>query len=66
MYSPSSSRKTSSSESSPLTSSMVPERISLPPLDDGYLVAELFRHLQHVGGEEDGAACGRRAPASCP
>ena len=32
MIRPSSSRNTSSRESSPLTSSMVPERMSLPPL----------------------------------
>ena len=38
----------------------------LAALDDGNLVAELFGHLQHVGGEEDGAALRRRSPASCP
>ena len=34
----------------------------LAALDDGDLVAELLRHLQHVGGEEDRAACVAELP----
>ena len=39
-----------------MTSSMVPERDEPAALDDSHLVAELFRYLQHMGGEEDGTA----------